>query len=233
MRLLRKPAYLGLAWLALVCATPGRSSEMRFSTTPYGKGCEPDCPRLIQAVGPITPNTPQAFLDFARDQTRRPGLMNVVLIHSPGGSVNASIRLGRILRQLGAVVIVARAMENEGAPSRRGGARQATARFVSASCTSACVYTLAGGSRRIVPPESRVAVHRMAGNISSFDVLTRDATQQRVYAGPRELATLTAYIQEMGVSADLVSIAEDVPHESARVLTTREMAKLNLASPRL
>lgn len=223
MRRLRLSAFLGTVWLAL-SAMPARSAEMSFATVAYGADCGSECPRFIQANGTITPATPQAFLDFARREIDRPGLMNVVLIHSTGGSVAASLKLGRIFRSLGAAVVVARA-DGAGGRARRA----ADGRFVSGTCASACVYVLAGGVKRVVPPESRIAVHRMAGNVQSFDWKTWDYETRRVYAGDAEIATLTDYIRQMGVSTDLVSLAESVPHEHARVLSAREMARLKLA----
>ena len=196
---------------------------MTFTTVPYGP-CSADCPRFIQASGTITSATPEAFLAFARRETDRPGLMNVIFIHSTGGSVAASLRLGRMFRSLGASVIVAR---GEAAGSR--GRAATTGRFVSATCASACVYVLAGGVKRVVPPESRIAVHRMAGSVKSFDWSKWDYETRRVYAGDAEIASLTDYIRQMGVSTELVAMAESIPHEHARVLSTREMARLKLA----
>ena len=212
---------------------------MVFSTVPYTAdgGCLDDCPRIMQAVGPITTATPQAFLNFARREIGKPGLINILLIHSPGGSVNSSIAFGRILRKLGAVVVVARAMDVGQMPRATAGRKDLglapNLRFMSGTCASACVYALAGGMKRVVPPESRIAVHRMAGNIGHFDVATREFENRQVYAGATELNALTTYIQDMGVSPDLVDMAESVPHESARILTTKEIRKLGLAAPRL
>jgi len=211
---------------------------MAFATVRYGadRSCTTDCLRVMQASGQITKDTPNAFLEFARREINRPGLINVLLLHSPGGSVNASMAFGRALRKLGTVVIVARAMD-AGVPVERTAARRSTiedqVRFMSGTCASACVYTLAGGVKRVVPPQSRIAVHRMAGNIGFFDPATREYQNRRIYAGEEELNALTEYIHDMGVSTELVGIAESVPHEHARVLDTRDMSRLRLATPKL
>ncbi|MCA0345433.1 MAG: hypothetical protein LCH99_37810 [Proteobacteria bacterium] len=212
---------------------------MMFSTLPYTSDgrCEGDCPRIMQASGPITSRTPQAFLNFARQEIGRPGLINVLLIHSPGGSVNSSISFGRILRKLNTVVVVARAMDVREMPRRARGKRERgyapNLRFMSGTCASACVYALAGGAKRVVPPESRIAVHRMAGNIGQYDPATREYERRQVYAGEAELNALSAYIEEMGVNPDLVDIAESIPHENARVLSPREIRQLNLAGAKM
>lgn len=213
---------------------------MSFSTVAYSndRTCVSDCLRVMQATGQITKNTPQAFLEFARREIARPGLINVLLIHSPGGSVNGSMAFGRALRKLGTIVIVARAMDSGPveAPrrkARRGGGAGESVRFLSGTCASACVYALAGGARRVVPPQSRVAVHRMAGNIGYYDPATREYQHKQIYAGEDELRALTEYIHAMGVSTDLVATAESVPHEHARILSGTDMARLGLAAPRL
>jgi len=222
-----------------VLADQARAADMTFVTVPYttDPSCRDDCPRLMQASGQITKATPQAFVDFARREIQKPGLINVLLIHSPGGSVNSSIALGRVLRKLGTVVVVARAMSAQDLPGRTAGGRQhglpASLRFVSGTCASACVYALAGGARRVVPPESRVAVHRMAGNIGQIDPATREYRDERVYAGEGELSALTEYIAAMGVSTELVEIAESVPHEDAHILSERDIRRLNLGRPKL
>ncbi|MFM9152903.1 MAG: hypothetical protein ACKOPC_04745, partial [Methylocystis sp.] len=41
--------------------------------------------------------------------------------------------------------------------------------MISGRCYSACVYALMGGSRRVIPPESRVGVHRMFNYSTNFD----------------------------------------------------------------
>lgn len=224
---------------ASALAFPARAADMTFATVPYttDQVCTDDCPRLMQASGQITRATPQAFVDFARREIQKPGLINVLLVHSPGGSVNASIALGRVLRKLGTVVVVARAMDAREMPDRVAGAQQKglppSMRFVSGTCASACVYALAGGARRVVPPESRIAVHRMAGNIGQIDPATREYRDERVYAGEGELTALTEYVAQMGVSPELVDLAESVPHEEARVLTDKEIRRFKLGRPKL
>jgi hypothetical protein len=218
---------------------PAGAADMAFSTVPYSssRDCGAECPRLMQASGQITKDTPQQFLEFARREIARPGLINVLLVHSPGGSVNASITLGKVLRKLGTVVVVARAMDMQSLPPRAAGRRQAglqaNMRFVSGTCASACVYALAGGARRIVPPESKIAVHRMAGNVGQIDPATREYQSLQIYAGESELNLLNEYIAAMGVSTDLVTLAESVPHEEARILTLREIRAFNLGKPKL
>lgn len=238
MRLSLLPALVVSAYVTALAGV-ARAADMSFSTVPYTSdgSCVEDCPRIMQASGPITTKTPQQFLDFARREISKPGLINVLLIHSPGGSVNSSIAFGRILRKLNTVVVVARAMDAGELPRAAAGRREhgfaPNLRFMSGTCASACVYALAGGIKRVVPPESRIAVHRMAGNIGQFDPATREYERRQVYAGETELNALNSYIEDMGVSTDLVDLAESIPHENARVLSTKEIRQLKLAGTKM
>ena len=88
-----------------------------------------------------------------------PGLRDVVVLNSPGGRVVASMRLGAALRKLDAAVIVAR-FGKEGDLDLP----------IAGQCMSACVYAMMGGSKRVVPPESRVGIHRMSSQESGLPV---------------------------------------------------------------
>ena len=63
----------------------------------------------------------------------------------------ASMEMGAVLRKAGAEVVVARL-----AADGDGGAA-----VISADCFSACVYALMGASKRVIPVQSHVGIHRM------------------------------------------------------------------------
>ena len=118
------------------------------------------CPRVIVADGVIEEDTPEAFVGFLQSVADAPNLRDVVVINSPGGRVVASMRLGAALRKLQAAVIVARfGDESDDLNSPSGG-----------QCMSACVYALMGGARRVVPPASRLGIHRMSSQESGGGV---------------------------------------------------------------
>ena len=62
--------------------------------------CGSRCPEVIVADGVIEENTPQAFVDFARQAAYSPHLRSIVLLNSPGGNVVASMELGSAFREL-------------------------------------------------------------------------------------------------------------------------------------
>ena len=99
----------------------------------------------------IEEDTPQAFVDFAREASLSQKLRSVIFINSPGGNVVASMELGNAFRRLRAAAIVA------GFASQGGRSGP-----VAGQCLSACVYALMGAFRRVVPSASRVGLHRMS-----------------------------------------------------------------------
>ncbi len=66
--------------------------------------CGAKCPQVFVADGVIEPDTPLAFVEFARGAVITPGVRGVVLINSPGGNVLASMELGAEFRKLGECV---------------------------------------------------------------------------------------------------------------------------------
>ncbi|WP_424361256.1 hypothetical protein [Methylocystis parvus] len=62
------------------------------------------------------------------------------------------MELGQAMRRLGMAVVVARPAAEQGSQNMA---------LVSGRCYSACVYALMGGKKRVIPPQSRVGIHRM------------------------------------------------------------------------
>jgi hypothetical protein len=181
-------------------------------------------PQVIAAQGEIGEDTPDAFVSFVRENVGGGNLHGIVLLDSPGGKVVASMELGQAIRRLGMAVIVAR-------PTAATSARQLS--LASGRCYSACVYALMGGARRVVPPESRVGVHRMFNYSTSFDLAEGGLVRERNLddGGMRE--TLSNYARQMGVSVDLVNLAERTSPDQLYMLNGADIARWRLASRRL
>jgi len=212
---------------ALACCSPGlasaSSAPMQFHVEPLQSGnCGYNCPNVVVADGIIEPDTPEEFVDFARQVARAPNLRAVMLINSPGGNVVASMEFGAKLRQLGMAAIVA----SYGSDGRRAGATPG-------ECVSACVYALMGAVRRVAPARSRVALHRMS--VSQAEAPTRGHVGfvSRRFADSRLVGILARYARQMGVSPDVVIQAESLQPDHIRALSQREMKRWRLASPKL
>jgi hypothetical protein len=212
---------------ALVCFGPALaradSGPMRFHVEPLQTAsCGYNCPNVVVADGVIEPDTPQEFVDFARQAAHAPNLRAVMLINSPGGNVVASMEFGSKLRQLGMAAIVA----SYGYDGQRAGA-------TAGECVSACVYALMGAVRRVAPAESRVALHRMSVSQSGAPTRGHAGFVSRRFADPRLVAIVARYARQMGVSPDVVIQAESLQPDHIRSLSQREMKRWRLASPKL
>jgi hypothetical protein len=183
------------------------------------KGCARSCPQIIVAEGVIEEDTPDNFVDFIRSAADQPGARGVVLLSSPGGRVVASMRLGAALRKLGAAVIVAR--------SEHEGDRDLT---IAGQCMSACVYAMMGGVKRIVPPESRVGIHRMSREETDEGQARGVHTLRRSYASTEMVDALADYAAEMGVNPGVIRTAEGISPDQIHILSPAELRRWRLAS---
>ncbi len=209
------------SFLARPEAATAQASSMNFRLASIeGSGCAARCPRVIVAEGAIAEDTPQAFVDFLKSNADAPGLRDVVFLNSPGGRVVASMRLGSALRKLGAAVIVAR-FANGGDPKSP----------LAGQCMSACVYALMGGVKRVVPPQSRIGIHRMsspgANNWGRVFALSSPT-----FASDDMVEALASYAAQMGVSPTVIRTAERIAPEEIHIVSPAELRRWRLASPK-
>jgi hypothetical protein len=215
---------LGLfAHLALSASAAG-AEEMGFRVVGLNAGnCRSNCPKVIAAEGEIGEGTPDAFLNFVAQNVGGGNLHGIVLLDSPGGKVVASMELGQAIRRLGMAVIVARPAAD---------LSTGTMALVSGRCYSACVYALMGGKKRVIPRHSRVGIHRMFNYSTSFD-FSEGLRRERNYDDGGMRAMLARYASGMGVSADLVNLAERTSPDQLYMLTAADIARWRLGSSKL
>lgn len=228
--------------VALFFASAPAVAEMTFRWVPLGDAltCGDECPRAIEAIGTIGPQTAQTFTRFVTESEREPRRLRVIFLHSPGGVLAEGFRLGTLFRALDMVTVVGRFVDPStlaaaGAISTEDLARVRRSegrgeRAVTGTCLSACVYALIGGARRVVPPASRVGVHRphRAPPPSEPSVTDRGA----LIAWDRaEIARLQrAYLDTMGVATSLVDFEHAVSPRSIRVLTQAELRRFRIVT---
>jgi hypothetical protein len=216
-------AVLGLAGLAAPSA-PARA--MTFELVAVGGArCGGACPQVIAAEGEIDRDSAEEFVDFLRRRVGTGRLRGIVFLHSQGGNVVGAIKLGSVFRKMGAAVVVARASEGQGIG--------ADAHFTAARCLSACVYAMMGGKKRVIPPESQLAVHRT----SSFQFVGKDPANsapgyQKIRTPDEVIAALNAYTRSMGVSTAVIDLAQSTASDSMRILTRGELSKWRLGAER-
>jgi len=220
--------FFGLVVAMLGCfvvPSGAHAAEMSFRLVDFGRPakCRQACPQVIAAEGEITSRTPKAFLDFLGAHLGSGRLHSIVLVHSQGGQVVASMELGQTFRKIGAAVVVARVPPGHAVTD---GSLQ------SGRCYSACVYALMGAVKRVAPPQSRVGIHRMF----MFEAnRSPDSTMglSRVYADSPLVGRLGDYAEAMGINPELVWTAETIDPDKIRVLSGAEMRRWKLAVPKL
>lgn len=207
---------------------------MEFASVPLGQDCSASsCPRALVAEGEITDDTPARFTRFLRQEMQVPGLHALVFINSPGGNVESALRLGALLHEAGASAVVGRPVVGVGRGESGRRSRQTSTMGLSVvpgQCASACVYTLMGAKKRVVPDGARLGVHRMSARIQ-MQAAEGGSLQSRVFAGENELRTLRDYAARVGGSQELISLAESTPHDRIRVLSPKEIRRYRLGAP--
>jgi hypothetical protein len=229
-------ARLAAALLALLAFAGLARAEMRMALVPLGDAarCGEECPLVMQLEGQITGQTADRFVEFARQAAGARRLRNVVFLHSPGGSVIGSLKLGAVLRTLETTVIVARIRPRSGGGTARRGGGVPTADIVNGVCNSACVYAMMGGKSRVVPPESRLGVHAMQAEVfHGLDVATGSGVFEKLKGTTQQVDFLRRYAQVMGVDPRLIALAESVPHDDIKVLSRADVRRFRLGREKL
>jgi hypothetical protein len=209
------------------------TQAMEFSTVALAGGCTPtECSRAVVAEGEITKDAPERFARFLRQQLQTPGLHAIVFLNSPGGNVESALQLGSLLHSAGAAVVVGHPTALP--PSRRGSrSKMGQIGVVPGHCASACVYSLMGAKKRVVPKGARVGVHRMSARLWGQDPAGGGSRDTRVFAGAPEIDALRSYVDRVGGSQDLISLAESIPHNRIHMLSGAEVRKYKLGLPTL
>jgi hypothetical protein len=221
MRLI-KTVVLVSAFLASALAAHAEEMGFRVISVAAGR-CGARCPQVIAAQGEIVESTPDAFVEFVRENVGSGNLHGIVLLDSPGGKVVASMEFGQAIRRLGMAVVVARPAADQSSQNMA---------LVSGRCYSACVYALMGGKRRVIPAQSRVGVHRMFNYSTNFD-FSNGITRERNYDDGGMRATLARYASMMGVSTELVNLAERTSPDQLYMLSGADISRWRLGSRKL
>ena len=233
MDAMRAPTALMALLILLPSAAPGLAFTAADTRTPLSAAVRPGgWVALRGRIGPGSPAVVRAALD--RAGPGRPA----VLVDSPGGSIAAAFAIGRLIRDRGLAVAVARVV---GASPTDAGAQ----------CASACVFLLAAGVGRSVGPGAEVGVHRLVdwstysrtwdvyrilrrhGVVVGRELLSRRVLSSRdvfTDAPPRAYAEAKAYLAGLGVSPNLVALMERTPAARVHWMTPRELRSTRLVT---
>ena len=184
--------------------------------------CQPNYRGWVSAAGIVTADTPGDFDEFARG--RQLGGATIVL-DSSGGSVNASIALGRRFRELGALTTVGISVQTRTAQSAP--ANMAPVAY----CESMCVFLLLSGKTRYVPETAHVRVHQIWLGDRANDARAATYSADDLMVVERDIGRLAKYTFDMGGAGDLLSLSLNVPPwEDLHELSREELRLTNLVT---
>jgi hypothetical protein len=167
--------------------------------------------------------------------TQRP-----IYFHSPGGAVEPSFAIGRLLRSRKAIARVGRTVVTACAAGtqidaaclkiRNGsGEIEAELKTRNAMCNSACGYLFLGATTREVAPDAAVAVHNSKLTLIIHGhpppQLVAEFRERGMAKADRERA---AFIAAMGIKGDLTDLIRTVKFESLHVLTRPELYRFGI-----
>ena len=175
-------------------------------------GCEPNCAEWISAEGDIVDATPGQFQKVIASIGAR---KLPVFINSGGGSIEAAMAIGRLLRARALdvsvthtdLIVCATAKQNcaAGAVGNNVKAIRGLPNSYSAYCASACTLVLAAGVERLASPWSHVGVHSIVVFQTQYRVRRtyRVTTRQRPGGG---LVTHRTLLREQTIGATTTEV---------------------------
>ncbi|RVQ68748.1 hypothetical protein EKN06_00495 [Croceicoccus ponticola] len=211
-----KLIFVFAAFFAVSIASP--TWALNYSQGYTGGNCS-TC-SWIAADGEIAEGDAQSLLDYIK--ANKIDYEKLIMINSGGGNVAAAIELGKLIRQRGMRVTVARTTEEE--PEGAGRTFQA---YEGGTCASACVFVLMAGEVREIVEDSVVGVHQFAPTNDDFGSIasTTSSTQSII-------AMLQAYAVAMGVNPAILTLASSISPDDMLWLEPQQMERLDLLTTR-
>lgn len=218
-------------------AAAPQPEPMRIVLTRSAEPCEPDCREWLAAQGAITNDT---LGELRRALASLNGRKVPLLVYSTGGTVEVAIAMGELVRKSGLDIAVARTVFTQRDPAR------GTIDERSPLCASACTLFLAGGQRRIIPPQSRIGVHQQTivetetttvrdykivrGRKELVDERTETRTVKQEQATGEIDAKMRRYLDAMGLDRSFLEVTVSTPADTMRYLKPDELLATTIAT---
>jgi hypothetical protein len=197
--------------------------------------CGPGCSEWIAAEGKIDSGTAARLQQLL---ARLKGVRPPVFFHSPGGSALGSISLGEVIRARKLAVSVGHTVplncdrdpkvQNAcDAEIRAGHPIEAKLDLLTAMCNSGCVYALAGGIIRLIPPWVTLGIHDI-GFDPAIAKIRHPSTLAMEVAKTVTHTRLRSFIRRMGIDEGLLTEAFATPFTSVGRLTRDDAARFGL-----
>jgi hypothetical protein len=194
--------------------------------------CGPGCSEWIAAEGQIDNDSANRLQHLLRQLN---GARLPIFFHSPGGRVISSMALGRLIRARQLTVSVGHTIplgcdpDSTGEKSceakiRSGQPIESELDPLTAMCNSACVYAVAGGTVRLIPPWVMLGIHDVGVDPSHRNW----AAQAIKFAKASATARLQNYLHLMGIDDQLLKKAFAIPNSSIGRLSRDDAARFGL-----
>jgi hypothetical protein len=181
-------------------AAPGFPSGEPVPTRLTWTEAEIDGRPALTLTGAIDAGAARRFLAFLDTRAAPP---EVVVLHSPGGSVSDALAIGRRLRADGVETLIG----------------------PGTACLSACPYLLIAGAERTVSRDAMVGVHQ-----HYFGENTYVPAFMAVSDIQRGQAEVLRYLAEMGIDPMLAAKAMETPPDDIYVLVPDELESFRVAT---
>jgi hypothetical protein len=199
--------------------------------------CGPGCDRWIAIEGHVDDG---AVSRVRRFMTGVKDMQRPIYFHSPGGSVEPSLTIARLLRSRKAVARIGRTIVAACAARTQvdeaclkikagGGEVEAEIKTRGAICNSACGYMFLGATTREVAPDAGMGVHN-----SKLTLVVRGHASAQQIADFRNRFTAKAtrerasFVVSMGISRELHDLINTVKFEDMHVLTRSELFRFGI-----
>jgi hypothetical protein len=196
--------------------------------------CGPGCREWIAAEGEIDDGSVARLQHLLRQLK---GERLPIFFHSPGGKVVTSMELGRLIRARQLTVSVGHTIPvgcdpgSTGEKScetkiRAGQPIESELDLLTAMCNSACVYAMAGGAVRLIPPWVKLGIHDVGLDPHQNRGSARDIKFVEEIVKER----LHNYLHLMGIDDQLLYKASAIPNASVGRLSRDDAARFGLDS---
>lgn len=159
-----------------------------------------DCNSWVQATGDITKNTPDDFLAYFEKNPYKP---KIIRFDSPGGNLEAGLKLGTLIRELGF---------------------STRADF----CASACAYAFMGGVERQLVGRQKLGVHRFYRSDAVENPTYKQFTGDDLDAVQKQMAGLLIFALKMDVDLRVIALSGESGAAEMRWLTNDEAIDLKM-----
>ena len=200
--------------LLIISTFPGLlcAESMSFKLLEGTSGC-PGC-ILIMAEGEIKGVTSASFENFINSNPSKFDKNTTVVLNSPGGNLANGLELGRLIRAKGFNTHIANINTKSDAIL-----------FVKGVCASSCAYAFLGGQARSIHKDSKFGLHQISSSTNSIISLSDsiELTQDII-------ARIAVYLEDMGLPAEVVTIASRTKSEAIHWLDKNDLIQLQIVN---